>query len=116
MAVRAVHRNFGMSPKKVRRVLALVRDKKVDQAIAAIQFIPSPAAKAVVKVIRSAVANAENNAFLTPEDLKVVAAYADDGARLKRFRPKSRGRISPQIRRSCHITIAVDEEAPRRGS
>jgi len=116
LSVKAVHRNFGMSPKKVRRVLGLVRGKPVAQAIAAIQFIPSPAAQAVVKVIRSAVANAENNAFMAAEDLRVVTAFADDGPRLKRFRPQSRGRISPIIRRNCHITIAVDEEVSGRGT
>jgi large subunit ribosomal protein L22 len=72
--------------------------------------VPSPTALAVSKVIRSAMANAENNRFITPESLKVVAAYADDAPRLKRFRPQSRGRISPIIRRSCHITVIVDQE------
>ena len=105
-----VHRNFGMSPQKVRRVLGMVRGKRVDLALAALQYVPSPTATAVSKVIRSAVANAENNRFMMPESLKVVAAYADDAARLKRFRPQSRGRISPIIRRSCHITIVVDQE------
>ena len=116
MAVKAVHRNFGMSPQKVRRVLGLVRGKPVAEAIAAIQFIPSPAARAVVKVIKSAVANAENNDLMMADSLRVVAAYADDAPRLKRFRPKSRGRISPIIRRNCHITIAVDEEGQGRGT
>ena len=99
-----------MSPQKVRRVLGMVRGKRVDLALAALQYVPSPTAIAVSKVIRSAVANAENNRFMTPESLKVVEAYADDAARLKRFRPQSRGRISPIIRRSCHNTIVVDQE------
>ncbi len=110
MSVRAIHRNFGMSPQKVRRVLGLIRGKRVDVALAALQYVPSPTALAVSKVIRSAMANAENNRFITPESLKVVAAYADDAPRLKRFRPQSRGRISPIIRRSCHITVIVDQE------
>ena len=67
MPVRAVHRNFGMSPQKVRRVLGMVRGKRVDLALAALQYVPSPTASAVSKVIRSAVANAENNRFMTPE-------------------------------------------------
>ena len=110
MPVKAIHRNFGMSPQKVRRVLGLVRGKRVDMALAALQYVPSPSAKAVSKVIRSAVANAENNRFMAPESLKVVEAFADDAPRLKRFRPQSRGRISPIIRRSCHITIVVDQQ------
>ena len=99
-----------MSPQKVRRVLGMVRGKRVDLALDALQFVPSPTAAAVSKVIRSAVANAENNQFMTSETLKVVKAYADDAPRLKRFRPQSRGRISPILRRSCHITIVVDQE------
>ncbi len=115
MAVKAVTRNFGMSPKKVRRYLGLIRGKPVDQAVASVQFIPSPAAQAVVKTIRSATANAENNNLMMPEQLKVVAAYADDGPRLKRFRPQSRGRVSPILRRFCHITVLVDTESAQYG-
>ncbi len=97
-----------MSPQKVRRVLGMVRGKPVYQALATLQYVPSPTAAAVSKVIRSAVANAENNRFMIPDTLKVVAAYADDAPRLRRYRPQSRGRISPIKRRSCHITVVVD--------
>ena len=100
-----------MSPQKVRRVLGMVRGKPVYQALAALQYVPSPTAVAVSKVIRSAVANAENNRFMIPETLKVIEAYADDAPRLRRFRPQSRGRISPIKRRSCHITVVVDRGA-----
>ena len=110
MAIRAIHRNFGMPPSKVRRLLHLIKGKSINEAIAAVQVSPSPAAKALVKVIKSAVANAENNANMNPDNLKVIEAFADDAARLKRFRPQSRGRMSPITRRSCHITIGVDEE------
>ena len=110
VAVRALTRNFGMSPKKVRRVLGLIRGKRADDALAILRFMPSPAAEAVSKTLRSAVANAENNNLMVVADLKVVAAFADDAPVLKRFRTKARGRISPIKRRSCHITIAVDEE------
>ena len=110
LAVRALTRNFGMSPKKVRRVLGLIRGKRADDALAILRFLPSPAAEAVSKTLRSAVANAENNNLMAVDELKVVAAFADDAPMLKRFRPQSRGRISPIKKRSCHITIAVDEE------
>ncbi|MBH51687.1 MAG: 50S ribosomal protein L22 [Chloroflexi bacterium] len=110
MPIRAIHRNFGMSPSKVRRLLHLIKGKPVNDAIAAIQVSPSPAAKALVKVIKSAVANAENNAMMNPDSLKIVEAFANEALKLKRYRPQSRGRISPIIRRSCHITIGVDEE------
>jgi large subunit ribosomal protein L22 len=110
MAVRAVTKAYGQSPKKVRRVLALIRGKKVPEAQAILRFIPSPSARAVLKTLTSAVANAEHNALLSPEALRVVAAYADDGPRLKRARPQARGRINPILKRTCHITIVVDEE------
>ena len=116
MAVRAQTRGFGMSAKKVRRVLGLVRGKRADEALAVLRFMPSPAAEAVAKTVRSAVANAENNNMMAVEDLRIVAAYADDGPQVKRFRPQSRGRISPIKRRSCHITIAVDEEGIQGGA
>jgi len=110
MAVRSMCRNYGQSPKKVRRVLGLVRGKPVGEALAALQFLPSPAAQAVSKTLRSAIANAENNHMMAAEDLRIVKATADDGPRLKRFRPQARGRTSPIIRRLSHITIEVDEE------
>jgi large subunit ribosomal protein L22 len=105
-----------MSPKKVRRVLGLIRGKKAQEAIAILRLMPSPVAEAVAGTVASAVANAENNQMMAAEDLRVVAAYADDGPRLQRHRPKARGRISPWKRRSCHITIAVEEEAAPSGT
>lgn len=110
MAVRAVYKDFGMSPKKVRRLLGLIRGKPVQKALDVLRFIPSPAAEAVATTLRSAIANAENNQMMTQEDLRVLEAVADDGPRLKRFRPQSRGRVSPILRRTCHITIVVEEE------
>jgi large subunit ribosomal protein L22 len=104
-----------MSPKKVRRYLALVRGKRAQEAVAALQFMPSPAAVAVRKLIQSAMANAENNHNMDPLDLKVTKAFANDGLKLPRFRPQSRGRISPLIHRFCHISVELDQEA-RRGA
>lgn len=110
MPVRAVLKNYSQSPKKVRRVLGLIRGKKVSEAQAILRFIPSPSARAVLKALESAVANAEHNQMMVPDDLRIVAAYADDGPRLKRARPQARGRINPILKRTCHITIVVDEE------
>jgi large subunit ribosomal protein L22 len=116
VAVRALTRNFGMSAKKVRRVLWLIRGKRADDALGVLRLMPSPAAEAVAKTLRSAVANAETNNFMAADDLKVVAAFANDAPMLKRFRPKARGRISPIKRRSCHITVEVEEEASEGGA
>ncbi|MSP78351.1 MAG: 50S ribosomal protein L22 [Dehalococcoidia bacterium] len=107
--IKAYVKNFGMSPKKVRRYVDLIRGKRVKEAVAMLQFMPSPAATAVRKAVQSAVANAENNQNMDATDLKVVTAFADDALKISRFRPQSRGRTSPVIRRFCHITVVVGE-------
>ena len=110
MKIRAVAKDVGISPRKVYLVLNMVRGKKVDEALTILSFLPTPTAKTVAKVIKSAVANAENNFQMSPTDLKIAAIYADKGHTLKRFRPKSRGRVSPILKRSSHITVLVSGE------
>jgi len=110
MKVRAVAKDVGISPQKVRLVINMVRGKKVDEALTMLSFLPTPTAKAVAKLIKSASANAENNFQMSPADLKITDIHADKGHTLKRFRPQSRGRISPILKRSSHITVFVSEE------
>ena len=107
--VKAFVKNYGQSPKKVRQYIDLIRGKRVSEAVAILQFLPSPAALAVRKAVQSAVASAENNFNMDAVDLKVVAAYADDAIKMSRYRPQSRGRSSPVIRRFSHITVVVGE-------
>jgi len=110
MKVRAVVKDVGISPQKVRLVVDMVRGKKVDEALTILSFLPTPTAKAVAKVIKSAGANAESNFQMSPPDLKITDIFADQGHTLKRFRPQSRGRTSPILKRSTHITVFVSEE------
>jgi len=110
MRVRAVSKDTGISPRKVRLLVDLVRGKKVDEALALLKFAPTPTARLVAKVVKSAVANAENNFQLSPSDLKIVTIFADEARTLKRFRPRSRGRTSPILKRSSHITVIVAGE------
>jgi large subunit ribosomal protein L22 len=110
MKVKAVAKDIGVSPRKVRLVINMVRGKKVAEALTILNFLPTPTAKAVTKVIKSAAANAENNFQMSPADLKITDIFADQGHTLKRFRPQSRGRISPILKRSSHITVFVAEE------
>lgn len=110
MEVRAIARRVGISASKIRLYIDMVRGKKVEEALALLQFYPSPAAKAVYKVIKSAASNAENNYEIPIKDLKIKRIYADEGPRLKRFRPQARGRINPILKRSSHITVVVEEE------
>ncbi len=112
MQVRAVVRDVRVSPRKVRLVLRELPGKRVEDALMLLQFAATPSAKVVAKIVRSAAANAENNYQLSPRDLRVAAAYADGARMLKRFKPRSRGRVSPIKRRYSHITVVVaDEEA-----
>ena len=107
MEVRAVVKDTGVPPRKVRLLVDMVRGKKVDEALTMLRFTPSPTARIVAKVIKSAAANAANNFQMPPEDLKVVRIFADEAQTLKRFRPRSRGRASPILKRSSHITVIV---------
>jgi large subunit ribosomal protein L22 len=110
MKVKAVANGIGISPQKVRLVINMVRGKKVDEALSILRFLPTPTAKAVAKVIKSAVANAENNFQMAPAELRITDIFADQGHTLKRFRPQSKGRISPILKRSSNITVFVTEE------
>ena len=110
MEVRAVAKDTGVSPRKVRPLVDMVRGKKVDEALTILRFAPTPTARLVAKVVKSAVANAENNFQMSPSDLKIINIFADEARTLKRYRPRARGRISHILKRSSHITVIVDEE------
>ena len=110
MEVRAIAKNISVSPRKVNLVLRLIRGKKVEEALNLLQFTSTPTAKAVAKVVKSAAANAENNYQLSPSELKIIRALGDKGMTLKRFRPRSRGQVSPLLKRYTHITIIVSSE------
>jgi large subunit ribosomal protein L22 len=110
MKVKAVANDVGISPQKVRLVINMVRGKRVDEALTILRFLPTPTAKAVSKVIKSAVANAENNFQMPPAELRIADIFADQGHTLKRYRPQSRGRMSPILKRSSNITVFVAEE------
>ncbi len=110
MKVKAEAKDVRISPQKVRRVVDIVRGKKVDEALAILRFLPTPAARAVARVIKSAAANAENNFQMEPAGLRITEVFANEGHRLKRFRPQARGRVSPILKRSTHIRVFVEEE------
>ncbi len=110
MEVRAVAKNLGVSAQKMRLVVDLVRGKSVNDALAILRFAPTPSARIVAKVVKSAAANAEHNFQLDPAELKIVKIYADEGQIMKRFRPRSRGQVSPILKRHSHITVVVAGE------
>ncbi|MBI2909905.1 MAG: 50S ribosomal protein L22 [Chloroflexi bacterium] len=110
MEVKATAKHTGLSPRKVRLIVDVVRGKKVDEALSILKYMPSPAARTVAKVVKSAAANAENNYQMIPADLRITRIAAEDARTLKRFRARARGRMSPILKRSSHITVFVQEE------
>lgn len=110
MEVKAVAKYVGISPRKLGLVAGLVRGRKVDEALAMLKFTPTPGARAVAKVIKSAAANAENNFQMPASELKVVKLFISQGATIKRARPQARGRVNPILRHSSHITVIVNTE------
>lgn len=107
MEVKAVVKDTGITPLKARLLLDMVRGKSVTEALTMLKFTTSPSARVVAKVIKSAAADAESVFQIPVEDLKVVRIFADEARTLKRFRPRSRGRVSPILKRSTHITVIV---------
>ncbi|MFB2833975.1 50S ribosomal protein L22 [Floridanema evergladense] len=108
--IKATARYIRMSPYKVRRVLDQIRGRSYRDALIILEFMPYKACEPVLKVLRSAVANAEHNAGLDPTKLIVSTAFADGGPTLKRFRPRAQGRAYQIRKPTCHITVAVAEE------
>ena len=112
---RAQAKHIPMSPRKVRRVVDVVRGLDVDNALDLLRFMPHAAAQPVSKLINSAIANAEENFGAEREDLFISKIYADQGPR-HRLAPYGgrfggRGRFKPIIKRSAHITVVLSEHA-----
>jgi len=107
VVVRAHAKYVRTSARKARLVCDHIRGKDVAEARAILAFTPRGAAKAWSKLLESAVANAEHNHELVADDLKIVAAYADEGPTLKRFRPRAMGRATRIRKRTSHLTIKL---------
>jgi len=110
MEVRAVAKNLRVSASKAHLLANMVRGRKVDDALTMLKFTPTPTAKIVAKVIKSAAANAENSFQMSPADLKIVRMLVNQAPMMKRYRPAARGRVSPILKRSSHITVIVAEQ------
>jgi large subunit ribosomal protein L22 len=100
------------STRKANLVVAAIKGRPVEEAASLLRFMPQHAAQDVLRVLRSATANAENNHNLSAEDLVVVEAQANEGPTIKRWRPRAQGRAFPIHKPMTHITIVVaDREA-----
>jgi len=116
LRVRAVLRDMGVPVRKVRLVAEAVKGRKVNDALAYLQFIPNASARPMYNLIKSAIANAENNYALDPNDLYVVEVLSDEAPTVKRGRIRSRGRYSRILKRHTHITVYLSveyEQIPR---
>ncbi|KRM61464.1 50S ribosomal protein L22 [Paucilactobacillus vaccinostercus DSM 20634] len=109
-SAKATAKTVRVSARKVRMVLDAIRGKNVVEALAILKFTPRGAASDVEKVLKSAVANAENNFDLDRESLYVSETFANEGPTLKRFRPRAKGSASPINKRTSHITVVVSEK------
>ncbi len=113
--VRAVLRFARLSPHKVRRVLDQIRGRTYREALMILEFMPYRPCATVMKLLRSAAANAEHNNGLDRSKLVITRATADGGPLLKRYQPRARGQAYRIHKPTCHITIAVQERADAEG-
>ncbi|PVW03649.1 50S ribosomal protein L22 [Microbacterium sp. Gd 4-13] len=111
-------RHIRVTPQKARRVVALIKGKQAAEALAILKFAPQGASEPIYKLVASAMANArvtadKTNEYLDDQDLFVANAYVDEGATLKRFRPRAQGRAFQIKKRTSHITVVLSTpEAP----
>ena len=108
MKVSATARYTRHSTRKTRLVTQAIVGRPVEEAAALLRFMPQGAARDVAKVLKSAVANAENNRSLSAADLVVADAVADEGPTIKRWQPRAQGRAFPIHKPMTHITVVVE--------
>jgi large subunit ribosomal protein L22 len=107
METKSIVRGVRLSSDKGRLVADLIRGKKVDQALNILTFTPRKAAVIIKKALESAIANAEHNDGADIDELKVKSIYVEQGATLKRFRARAKGRGNRISKGTCHIYVTV---------
>ena len=110
MEARAILRNVRIAPRKVKVVCDLIRGKSAAEANAIMMNTPKAASEILVKLLKSAVANAENNHNMDPEKLSVAEVSVSPGPIMKRIRPMSHGRAFRILKRTSHITLVLKEK------
>jgi len=105
--VQAVAKYIRMSPSKVRRVLRQIQGKSYKDALILLEFMPYKSCEPIIKVLRSAAANARNNLGLDETTLFVKTAFVDQGPVMKRFRPRAQGRAYRILKATSHITVVM---------
>lgn len=107
---KAIVKHVRIAPRKVRLVVDLIRGKQVGEAIAILRHTPRSASPIVEKLLNSAIANAEHNYSMDPNNLVISKVFVDQGPTLKRFQPRSMGRANRINKRTSHITVVVSEK------
>ncbi|SDZ17976.1 MULTISPECIES: 50S ribosomal protein L22 [Tindallia] len=115
MEARAIARHIRIAPRKAKLVADLVRGKQVNEALAILKFTPKGASPVIEKLLRSAIANAENNHSMDKDDLYISEIYANQGPTMKRFRPRAQGRATQILKRTSHIGIVLREKPDKEG-
>ena len=110
MEARAYLRNARIAPRKVQIVLDLIRNKPVDIALATLDLTPKAASPMLAKLLKSAIANAENNHNMNKDNLYVAECFVTPGPTMKRIMPRAQGRAYRILKRTSHITIVLKEE------
>jgi large subunit ribosomal protein L22 len=110
MEAKAVAKQVRIAPRKVKLVVDLIRGKAVGEAVSILKLTPKRGSLIVEKLLNSAIANAEHNYEMEPDNLFVSKIYVDEGVTLKRFRPRAMGRASRINKRSSHITVVLSEK------
>jgi ribosomal protein L22 len=110
VTVRAKARYVRCAPRKARLVVDHIRGKSVEEALSILQFTPRGASRDVLKLLNSAIANAESNHELGPDELRIAKIYVDEGPTLKRYRPRALGRATRIRKRTSHMTIQLTNE------
>ncbi len=98
-----------ITPRKVRRVTDLIKGKRAGDAMINLQFLPHKGGRIVSKILKSAMANAEQKKVADPESMKVSRVLVDQGPTMKRMTPRSMGRADIIKKRTCHITLILEE-------
>lgn len=109
MEVIAKLKNAPLSAQKARLVVDMVRSMNVSQALGVLKFTPKKGAQLILKLLESAIANAEHNMSANVDELKVKAIFADESRSLKRISPRAKGRANRITKRTCHITIKLSD-------
>ena len=110
MQAKAIAKSVRIAPRKVRLVVDLIRGKNVGEAVSILNHTQRGASPVVEKVLKSAIANAEHNYEMDTDNLIVSEVFVNEGATLKRFRPRAQGRASKINKRTSHITVVVTEK------